>query len=271
MKKVMALVVLAVFASTTVMAYDHLITNDTAKVQEAGSMKAEAQLLYWTASEEFDQDGESYDMGDDSTKLAVPVKFRYGVMDGLEAFGVLGLLEKWDFGDDGESGIGDLWLGAKYAVLDEDQLTIRGALDIPLGDDEKGLGYPGGFGIDVAAMSCRDFDIVAVDCQAGLRWNAEDGDTKVQPGIAFYLDGEGAYTISDVLKAQAGLELMFEGDQKVDGNDVKDSGRNWIELNLGATYALGDNMGLKGDFIINLAGKNTEKNMGVLLRYCYGF
>jgi len=64
---------------------------------------------------------------------------------------------------------------------------------------------------------------------------------------------------------------MFEGDQKVDGNDVKDSGRNWIELNLGATYALGDNMGLKGDFIINLAGKNTEKNMGVLLRYCYGF
>lgn len=264
--------IIALIYSATAMAYDHLITNDTSAVQEAGTMKAEAQLLYWTADEGFDQDAETYDLGDDSSnKMAIPVKFRYGVMDNLEAFGVLGLFENWDFGELGESGVGDLWLGVKYTVMPEGLLTVRGALDIPLGDDEKGLGYEGGFGIDIAAMTATQMDAIGMNAQAGLRWSAEDGDTKLQPGIGFYLDGEGSYALSDVLKAQAGLEFMIIGDRKLDGESQDKSTKNWIELNLGATYSLTENMGIKGDFLYNLAGKNTEKNMGILIGFMYGF
>jgi len=256
------------------MAYDHLITNDKAPVQEAGAMKAEAAILYLTASDEFDQDGEAQDMGDDSTKLSIPIKFRYGIMDGLEAFGIVAF-EKWDFGDFGESGIGDIWLGAKYSIMPEGLLTIRGALDIPTGDDENGLGYMGGFGIDVAAMTQKQMDAIGLDGQVGIRWNGEGPEEamipKYAPGIGFYLDGEGSYAISDMLKLQLGLELMFIGDGQVDGEDADDSGQNWIELNLGGCYALADNMGLKGDILYNITGKNTEKNMGVLISFMYGF
>lgn len=258
--------------AATAFAYDNLITNDTSKVLDQGAMEPEASILYTTASKAFDKDGESVDYGDDSaTSLLIPLKFRWGctLVPKLEITAILPI-ETWDMGDAGESGIGDLWIAGKYALMPEGLLSVRGALDVPLGDDEKGLGEDGGFGIDVAAMTQKQLSMIKVDGQAGIRYNVEDSDTKWQPGLGIYLAGEGSYELSEALAAQAGLELMFVGEGKYDGNDAPDTGASVIQLNVGAKYALNEKMCLKGDILYNLAGKNSDQYFGVLVRFVYG-
>jgi len=269
MKKILSFLFVALLCTTTAFAYDHLITNDTAMIGKAGSMTAQAALMYTTASKG-DVAGDEVDYNDNATNMFIPLKFRYVIMDNLEAFGVLPF-EKWDMGDFGESGIGDLWVGAKYGLMPEGVLTLRGALDIPLGDDKKGLGETGGFGIDVGAMTEKQLSSIKVDAQVGVRYNVEDSDTKIQPGIGVYIDGEGSYALSEVLSAQLGVEIMYAGKSKWDGNDLTDSDMNSIELNVGAKYTLAENMGLKGDILYNVAGKNSDRYFGVLIAYCYGF
>lgn len=260
--------------AATAFAYDHLITNDTSKVLEQGAMQAEASVLYTSASKCFDGEGNSIDYENDttSTQLLIPLKFRWGctLVPKLELTAILPI-ETWDMGDfGGESGIGDLWVAGKYVIMPEGLLSLRGALDIPLGDGEKSLGEDGGFGIDIAAMTQKQLSMIKVDGQAGIRYNVEDSDTKLQPGLGIYLDGEGSYALSDVLSAQAGLELMFVGDYKYDGTKMDKSGVSWIELNVGAKYALNEKMCLKGDILYNLAGKNSDQYFGVLVRFVYG-
>jgi len=273
MKKVLAIAIfslIAAFLSSTVMAYDHLITDDTAVVTEVGSMQAGAKILYLTAGDWWDKDGETQEMPDDYTTLSIPLLFRYGVIENLEAFAILPF-EKWDMGDDGESGIGDLWLGAKYGLMPDGLLTLRGSLDIPLGDDEKGLGYQGGFGIDIGALTQKELDAICLNGQVGICYNVEDSDTKWKPGLGIYLDGEASYALSDVLKAQIGLELIFVGKGEDDGTEDPDSDMNWIELNVGGAYMLNETMGLKGDILYDISGTNALANMGVLIGFCYGF
>jgi len=272
MKKVLVIASLFVAAfALNALAYDDLITNDNAYYKEVGKMDIGAKLLFTSASKAFDQDSESNDLADDATQMRLPVSFKYGLMENLEVFGILPIFTKWDQGDAGESGIGDLWLGAKYGVMPGGLLTVRGALDLPLGDDEKGLGNPGGFGIDVAAMTAKQMDAIGLNGQVGIRWNGEDGDTKWAPGIGFYLDGEGSYNFSEALAGVAGLECVFVGDGQFDGNDATDSKVNWVDLNLGACYKMADNMGLRGDIIYTLTGTNTSANFGVLVGFNYGF
>jgi len=261
----------AFMVSTTAMAYDDLFTNDTAAVKEAGGLCGSASILYTTASERFDSDSEAQDYNDDATQLRIPIRVNYGVMDKLTVFGVIPFasIDNKDMGVDGESGIGDMWLGAKYAVMPEGMLTVRGALGLPLGDDDKGLGATGGFGVDVAAMTAKQVDKIGMNAQVGLRWAAEDGDTKLAPGIGIYFDAEGDYAFSEAFKGIVGIEFMTRGDLKYDGDDVKDTGDNYVDLNVGACYKLGDKMGLRGDVMYTLAGKNTDKNLGILVRLGY--
>ncbi len=272
MKKVLLLGAVALMGafmvSTTAMAYDDLITNDTAAVKAAGGLCGSASILYTTASKCFDADGESADYADDRTQLRIPLRVNFGVMDKLTVFAVVPFA-KWDMGDFGESGLGDVWLGAKYSVMPEGMLTVRGALDLPVGDDEKGLGNAGGFGIDVAAMTMKQVDKIGMNAQVGIRYNAEDGDTKIKPGLGIYFDAEGDYAFSEAFKGLVGIEFMTAGDGQFDGTDIKDSGSNYLDLNIGACYKLGDTMGLRGDIIYTVTGKNTDQNVGVLLRLGY--
>jgi len=177
-------------------------------------------------------------------------------------------------GTDREAGIGDMWVGAKYAVMPEGMLTVRGALDLPLGDDEKFLGNKGGFGIDVAAMTAKQVEKIGMNAQVGLRWAAEDGDTKIAPGIGIYFAAEGDYAFSEAFKGIVGIEFMTVGKGKLDGEESLLGADlvpavNYLDLNVGACYKLGDKMGLRGDVMYTLAGKNTDKNLGILLRLGY--
>jgi hypothetical protein len=272
MKKAIVLSVFAIMGAflftATAMAYDDLITNDTAAVKAPGGLCGSVSLLYTTASKCWDADSKSQDLADDATQLRIPIRVNYGVMDKLTVFGILPYA-KWDMGDNGESGVGDIWLGAKYAVMPNGCFTVRGALDLPTGDDKKGLGNAGGFGVDVGAMSMYKMEQINLNGQVGLRYNAEDGDTKYKPGIGIYFDVEGSYSFTEMVDGLAGIEFMTAGDGQVNGKDAKNSGGNYVDLNVGASYKLGEKMGLRGDIIYTIAGKNVNQNMGVLLKFGY--
>jgi len=174
MKKVLGLVILTMgifLFSTVAMAYDDLITDDTSAVKEVKAMTGKASLLFQTAGDVYDADGEKQELADDTTHIRVPLKFSYVIIDKLEGFAILPIVSL-DAGGDSNSGIGDIWLGAKYAVMPDGVFTVRGALDLPVGDDDKGLGNAGGFGIDIAAMTTKQMDAIGLNGQLGIRYNA---------------------------------------------------------------------------------------------------
>ena len=257
----------ALVFSTTAMAYDDLYTDDTAAVKAAGGLCGTVGLAYATASKAWNSDGDSGDLADNMTGMRLPIRVNFGIMDKLTVFGVLPVYTKWDQGDFGESGIGDIWLGAKYAVMPA--LTVRGALDLPTGDDKKGLGNDGGFGLDVAAMSSYKMETIGLNGQVGLRYNAEDGDTKWQPGIGIYLDAEAVYSFTQALDGKVGFEFMTVADGKSDGNDAKDSGGNAIDLKIGGAYKLNEKMYLGADLFYTVKGTNTTQDMTILVKLGY--
>lgn len=256
----------AMVFSTTAMAYDGLYSDDTAAVKAVGGLCGTVGVGYSTASKAWNKDGDSGDYADDLTGLTVPLRVNYGVMEKLTVFGIVSF-DKWDQGDNGESGIGDIWLGAKYAVIPA--LTLRGALDIPTGDDEKGLGNPGGFGIDVAAMSSQKVDKITMNGQVGVRYNAEDGDTKWQPGFGIYLDAEGVYSFTEAIDGKIGIEFMSVGDGKNDGNDAKDTASNYLDLKVGGAYKLNEKMNLGANVYYALAGTNTPQDLSIMVKLGY--
>lgn len=257
----------AMVFSTTAMAYDDLFTDDTAAVKAVGGLCGSIGFMYATASKTWDANGDSQDYADNATTMRLPIRINYGVMDKLTVFGVAPVFTKNKMGDVSESGVGDIWLGAKYSVMPA--LTVRGALDLPTGDDKKGLGNPGGFGFDVAAMSSQKLDKIGMNGQVGLRYNVEDGDTKFQPGIGVYLDVEGVYSFTQMIDGKVGLEYAMAADGKNDGTKMKDSGGHALDLKVGGAYKLNDKMGLGADLFYTVAGKNTDQNFTILVKLGY--
>ena len=269
MKKVLSVAFLSVgvfLFSTVAMAYDDLITNDTSIIKEAGSMTAQGNIFYQTADKAFDENGDKVDV--DFTGFRIPLKFSWVVLDKLEGFAILPFASD-DFNGESNSGIGDMWLGAKYGLMSDGLLTLRGSLDIPTGDDDKGLGNGGGFGIDLGAMTTKQFDAIKINGQAGLYWYAEDSDTKWQPGIGFYADAEGSYKFTDKLAGQIGLEYFAAGDGKLDGTKDTSSAYYQLELNVGANYLFTDKFGIKGDILYTFIGENVDNSIGILAALTY--
>jgi len=272
MKKVFAFVLMALFVSFSAMAYDDLVSNDGPFVAKQGDFMAGVSLVYLTAGDVIDADGEKQELGDDATNFRLPLKATYGVIENLEAFAILPIVSL-GAGGETESGIADIWLGAKYAVMPEGLLTLRGTLNLATGDDDKGLGYTGGFGVDIGAIGQKWImeEKLVARAQLGLRWQGEDSDTKVQPGIGFYVAGGLGYMVAEKTWVHGGLELLTNGDNKFDGNDVTDSGLTNLDLLIGAGKAFSEKFGLDGSLVFTLMGKNTNADMGLRIGAWYGF
>ncbi len=267
MKKLFAFLLMVLFMSSTVFAYDDLIKNDLGGVAPAGRISGHIGLLYASASDRYNADGDKKSLADDATDLRVVLKGNYGIIDNLNAFIILPF-DKWDQGDAGESGLADIWLGAKYAIMPDHKLNIRGALDLPIGDDDNMLGNDGGFGIDVAATTwITPTDKFGYRGQLGLRYNVEDGDTKWKPGLGIYLEGGAGYQISEPIRVFGGLEYMNVLDGQQDGTDDDKSGVNWLELKVGCYYKIKEGMGINGQVLYTLMGTNTEAGFGVFLGF----
>jgi len=246
-------------------AWDDLITyTQGSVVGDPGNFYAGAMLRYSTAGDMYDADGESQELADDATGIRVPIFGSYNVMENLQAFALVPIVSM-DDGTDSESGIGDVWIGGKYAVLGEGLLAIRGALDIPTGDDEKGLGNAGGFGIDVAALSRRKLnDQFSVTGAVGLRWNGEDSDTEWAPGIAFHVRGDINYRATEKVNLFANLVYFNQGDGEAGGTEITDSGVNWLDIHVGGSYHITEvcYAGLAIGF--TPAGTNTNSDLGIV-------
>jgi len=278
MKKlsVVLLVLLGAFlCASTVFAWDDLIRLGGGSIVGApGNMMGAAGIRYGSASDMFDQDGEKQELADTGTELRIPLWAHYNIINNLGAFAILPIVSmNKNLTPDGKdnSGIGDIWLGARYAVMPEGLLTVRGALDIPTGDDEKGLGNAGGFGIDVAALTGKKIDKIGLAGELGIRYNAEDSDTKWQPGLGFYLNGEASYAVTEKIPAYINMTYLNYGDGKFDGNDAKDTTVNWLELALGASYPVTADIRALLELEYKLMGANTPADYGVGVAVFYHF
>ncbi|MFC1490683.1 transporter [Candidatus Latescibacterota bacterium] len=267
MKKVFTLLVILTLISSSAFAYDDLLTGARRGVGMPGSIMLSGQLVYLTASDMLDKDGDSMSLANDTTNIRIPLCASYGIMDNLSGFAILPIVSM-DMGGNSETGIGDIWLGAKYDVLG--MFDVRGALNLGIGDDKKGLGKTGGIGLDIGALgSTTVMDQLMLCGQAGLRWSGEDSDTKLQPGIGVYATGAVGYMIQEGTNVSGELELMTYGDSSFDGNDVTDSAMLNMDLNLSIMQSLSDNLKLSGTVIYTIMGENSLANMGVLIRCGY--
>ena len=267
MKKVFAFVLVMLLFSISASSYDDLITYYSQIYPlDPGNFHVGTKLLYLTASDRIDADGEKQSLDDNNTNFRIPLYAQYGIIENLTAFAHVPIVSIGT-GGESESDIGDIWLGAVYDVLPEELLKIRGALNLATGDDEKGLGNPGGFGIDIGALTRKKFEAVRIKGQVGIRYSGEDSDTKWKPGLGFYIAGEGSYDFTEGFGAHLGLELMMTGDGQADGTEVDDSGVNNYDLSIGLYKMITETMALRGDVIYTLGGKNTNADIGI----CFGF
>lgn len=272
MKKFIAFLLITFLFTASAIAYDDLIYIDRgSKVGEPGNLFGAGGLRYSNAGDMLDKDGEKQSLADDATGIRVPLWAYYNIMENLRAFAILPIVSN-DDGVDSESGIGDIWIGAKYAVLSEGLLSIRGALDIPTGDDEKGLGNAGGFGIDIAAQAekqCKLNEKINFSGQLGIRYNGEDSDTKWNPGLGFYLHGRASYAVTEKIPAWIELAYFNQGDGEADGTEITDSKVNWLEIHIGGAYRISEDMWVAVPIGYTLTGANTlsELSIGVYVGY----
>ena len=269
MKKFSTFLVIMFLFSASAMAYDDLLSlTHYSSIGEQGSKWGNIGLRYSTAGDMLDKDGEKQSLPNDATGIRIPIWASHTLREKLQVFAILPIVST-DDGTNSESGIGDIWLGAKYAVIPEDCLTIRGALDIPTGDDVKGLGNAGGFGIDIAALTQKQMDKFELQGQLGIRYNGEDSDTKWKPGIGFYLVGRAEYAFTEKIGGIVGLTYFNQGDGEAGGTELKDSKVNWLEISIGGYYSISEDFWVAPVLDYTLTGSNTlaELSIGVYVGY----
>ena len=274
MKKAMVftlvlLCTLALISSTALAWYDLIYTNSGPGIGTPRVGRVSSAIIYSSSSDMFDQNGDKQDLADTGTELRIPIRAYYTITNNLRAFAIVPFVSQNKYlTPDGEdnSGIGDIWLGAKYAVMPEGVLSVRGALDIPTGDDEKGLGNAGGFGIDVAALTRKTMGKFDITGNVGVRYNAEDSDTKWQPGPGFYLRGFVDY---DGIPARVNLAYLNYGDGKADGTKMSDSTVNWLELSVITWHTITEGVTPWIGFGYILMGTNTPAELDIRVGVSY--
>ncbi|MHB9030383.1 MAG: hypothetical protein ACYC9O_16580, partial [Candidatus Latescibacterota bacterium] len=267
-----AVALLGVLFPTAAMAYDDLITNDTTAGETAGSLSGSVGLLYLTASKGWDTNTKTVDFAENVTMFRVPLKASYGVTDKLTLFAIVPLVRLDPGVGDPKTGVGDAWLGAKYGILPDGLLTIRGALDIPSGPDKDMLGNPGGYGVEVGVLGLMKVDQMEMNGQVGIRKNAEGRENSWAPGIGavnkwapgngFYAAVQGSYDFVGAFKGIVGVEFLSVANGFADGVKVRKSSMNYVDLNGGLAYQLGETISLRGDVIYTASGENNFQYFG---------
>lgn len=275
MKTILVLFVLAmtsiVLFSGNAMAWDALISNDTSAIKQSGDVAIDGAVMWRSASKFYDSGSKAQDLANDMTAMAIPLRGLYGINEFVQTFAIIQIISR-DDGIDSNSGLGDIWLGAKWAVRPDGLFTIRGALDIPVGDDKNNLGNPGGFGLDVGFLTAiSNGKSIKLDGQFGLRYNAEDPDTNFEPGVCVYLDGKTRVNFTEQVSGNVGLEFMSWGEGKTNGTASKSSEVNWLEVSAGPRYHFSDTIIIFLDATYDILGKNTPLSTGVIAGFSYNY
>jgi hypothetical protein len=245
-------------------AYDDLLSFTGPDMERKNFVIFDTGLVYQNAGERFDADGNKHALRNNTSGLRIPLLLKWGVTDAVETFALLPVVLR--NGNGGiEYGGGDLWLGAKYAVLPAGLLTLRGAVNLATGSDRKGTGDPGGTGLDAGIFGKKwvKADKLLSFAQAGVRWTGEDSDTKLQPGFGVYFSGELGYKATPGMWIHGGLELIRYGDNTLNGATVSNSRVQNLDFILGMERRIREHSGIDISLIYTPVGANSLSNIGL--------
>ncbi len=121
-------------------------------------------------------------------------------------------------------------------------------------------------------QSEQKMEKLGVFAQLGVRYNGEDGDTKWKPGIGFYIQGRAGYDITDRLPGWVSLTYFNQGDGEADGSKLSDSLVNWLEIEVGGSYKITNELWVSVPLQYTLTGTNTlaDLGIGVVIGYYLG-
>lgn len=289
-------VLLIVFAASAG-AYDFLYTGDTAMTHDAGSFGVGGNFLYMMADSYYDEEGESQDFDDEekSTHMYIPVDIYYSVLDQLE-IGIQPkfLMLKYECcetrADEYEgTGIGDIWVDAKYMFMAEPVMTARVGVKIPVGTAPGGTGWLDEDGEDIALGDGQmDLDGALMfgvpagpgmfDAAVGYRYRMAQTEIEpvdlrttfdYTPGSEFHFAAAYTYYVSDMMNLTLGADGFFGSDDEYDYGDAsreavtdEESARQGVWVNPSLDYMMDNGMMLGASFHYPLMGTNIEGMWG---------
>ncbi len=250
MKKILSLVIISLFVfamSTAVEAkigYGPVVLDD-ATVVGAGEGEVRGEVDY--------QKNDDTDM----TILTVRGTLDYGVMDNLEV-GVSIPYLSYNNGSD-ESGIGDIAVGAKYAVLTEDAATCGLSLGVDLrlatGDED-------------IVVDDNDMDIV-ID----LACSKELGSVNLHGNLGLTIWGEDDAAEDNNISYGAAVEYPMDGlclTGEITGTNVENADEDTpLELYAGIKYMASDVLDVIGKVGFGLSDASNDLYLGAGVIYAF--
>lgn len=265
-------------------------------------LKPGLRISYAAPDKEFDAQGKSQDITDtEMSSLLLNLNLEYsppllGLVVGADMPYVSNKVSRGGQDLTG-SGVGDLSLYGGYRFSLMDTLSLLPALRVkfPTGQHEfnplKKDSLPTGSGhtnLQPSVKGMLNLAGVAVDLELGYLVSLEAEESsfgvtitstgpstievkkKVNPGDVLYLNLGVGYWIADTAKPRVNLIYGTSGENRVEGNTIPDSQRNWLALALGvdlkllstlyATAELGTTLEAQGENLpygYVLSGKNT--------------
>lgn len=181
-----------------------------------------------------------YSKSDLGTGNAAYLDMTYGISDKWSAYVSPSFYSMKPEGAKSESGLSDTMLQTTYRFRDEAtgnfDLAVMGRLQVPTGDEDKGLGT-GGFEPGAKLLASKTFGPVIAVANLSLNavLNADKGEKNFLASAAF----EGVYPLNDKLSLNAGA---FVAAPEIDGGDTD------LDLGLGSRYNVKDQMFVGGMF-----------------------
>lgn len=233
--------------------------------------------MFSTASKLYDNNGDTWDMGDSWNMYGVGLRpTYYGMLNerrwAVSAF--VPVISNSPAGGNAESGIGDVTLSATYWVLDDHQkgnyFSVWFWTDLPVGDDEKGLGTgQANFRPGIAyAMDRLPWNLQA-SAYYNMRFENSSIDTK--PGNEFWANANFGYGVNPQFTPGLELQTGFGQDWKYADVTQTDTKNQWVKLGPSFTYQINPNVGLKFLGTYNVVGKMTPQSFDLWGRITWSF
>jgi len=265
--------------------YDGLATYDHGGMPlTPNALHFNVGVGYLMASEGFDEDGDTGDLGADLSVIGVPIDVGYAFDERIlvdVTLQVLSTSYSWEGEDWSAAGLGDVWVKGRY-IAPVDSFNLGGRLgvkipvgkvdyawdaDPPLGDDQMD--------IDVAAVgSTYPDEGFAFNGQFGFRYRmpadiGDEGETfELTPGMMIYFDLNPGYTMGpENFQIYVPIGYFMTTDWKVDGETAEDSAENGLYVGVAPKYGIDANNVLGLKFLYPIMGTNTLKSTLIGLTY----
>ena len=231
--------------------------------------------VYSSASNAYNSDGDSYDIGDTRSQMGFAARPAYYGMLGQNRWMVSAVLPfaSVDPGlGDSEAGISDIQLSAAYWLIDQHKegmyLSAWLWADLPTGDDEK---YLGTGQMDIRPGLAFAKESQQWRAQASMYYNIrmENSDTNFKPGNEFWANADFGYWVNPQLMPGLEFQTGFGQDATINDVDSPDSGEQWFRVGPYAEYQINPQFGLKLAGLYNAIGKNTDQSLDIQARLTY--